>query len=548
MSSTNIPLGKLLKDQGLITEEQIKFSLIEQKITGEKIGECLRRLGLISDTDLARAISLQSDFPFINLSGFIPEMQLLKRCPSQIAKQFNILPVSYDNKKLTFAISDPFSATTKEVVFRTTGYLPDFFVGSEIEIKKLIERFYYLLDHPIEQEIDKVILSLKRDPLSDIDISGLIENILSVALSYRTTDVHITPSDITTRIMFRIDGMMTLSYVLPVKLHQRLITNLKIKSEMDISEQRKPQDGRMSFNFLGDNFDIRVSTIRTNNGENMVLRLLPSRGNTILGLNDLGFEEEQLKRISSLFTKPNGILLVTGPAGSGKTTTLYAALKEQDAIGKNILTVEDPIEYEFSMIKQTQVNEKAGYTFASAIRNFLRQDPDVILIGEIRDEETAMLAVRAALTGHLVLSTLHTNTALGAIARLKDLGISPYLLSSSLIGIISQRLCRVLCEKCKIAYIPTNEEKKKYFLSDKDIIYQPVGCPSCRETGYRGRIAVSEELVFTSNILSLLAEDAPLTKIKNDAIKEGFYTIDHDALNKLKKGVISIMEIERVLG
>lgn len=548
MSPTPIPLGKLLKEQGLITEEQIKFSLVEQKITGEKIGECLRRLGLISDTDLAKAIAVQSQFSFINLTGFLPEMSILKKFPSQISRQFNILPISIEQNRLVAAISDPFNPALKEAVFRATGLMADFYVSSEVEIKKLIERFYYLLEHPIELEIDRVIMTLKRDPAADIDISTLIDNILSIAVSYRATDVHVTPSDITTRIMFRIDGMMSLSYVLPVAMHQKLITNLKIKSEMDISEQRKPQDGRMSFEFLGDTFDIRVSTVRTNNGENMVLRLLPSRGSSILGVYDLGFDEKQLKKITTLFAKPYGIVMVTGPTGSGKTTTLYAALKEQDSIGKNILTVEDPIEYEFSMIRQTQVNEKAGYNFAGAIRTFLRQDPDVILVGEIRDEETAMLAVRAALTGHLVLTTLHTNSSIGAVARLKDLRISPFLLSSSLMGVIAQRLIRVLCDKCKLHYEPNQEEILRYSLDNTDTLFAPKGCPSCRETGYRGRIVVSEVMQFTPHILALLAEDAPLTTIEQDAKLDGFTTMSEDAALKLKKGITSIAEIERVLG
>lgn len=543
-----VPLGKLLKEQGLITEEHIKFALIEQKITGEKIGECLRRLGLISDVDLAKAISIQSKVPYISLSGFLPDMNILKRFPANLARQFNILPLSINQNKISVAISDPFNQTLKDVIFRSTGLTSELFVASEIEIKKLVERFYYLLEHPIEQEIDRVIMQLRRDPNVDIDINTLLDHILSVGVTYRATDIHFTPSDITTRIMFRIDGLMTLSYVLPIAIHQRIVTNIKIRSEMDISEQRKPQDGRMSFEFLGDSFDIRVSTVRTNYGENVVLRLLPSRGSSILGINDLGFSSTQLKIIKKLFAKPYGIVLVTGPTGSGKTTTLYAALKEQDAIGKNIITVEDPIEYEFSMIRQTQVNEKAGYTFASAIRTFLRQDPDVILVGEIRDEETAVLAVRAALTGHLVLSTLHTNTAIGAVARLRDLGISPFLLSSSLAGVIAQRLIRKLCPYCKVPHEPTQEEKERFGLNDGDTIYRAGSCPQCRETGYSGRMVVSEVMTFNERMLALLGENAPLNQIEEEAKQSGFITMFQDACEKLKAGITSISEIERVLG
>jgi type IV pilus assembly protein PilB len=348
--------------------------------------------------------------------------------------------------------------------------------------------------------------------------------------------------------MFREDGVLRPAHVFPSGLHNRLITNIKVRAGMDISEQRKPQDGRMSFEFLGELFDIRISTVRTNFGENMVMRLLASKGSSVFNMKDLGFEREKIQTLERLFSSPYGMVLVTGPTGSGKSTTLYAALREQDAIGKNILTIEDPIEYQLLLIRQTQVNEKAGYTFSAAIRTFLRQDPDVMLIGEIRDEETALLGVRAALTGHLNLSTLHTNTALGALARLKDLGVSSYLLSTSLVGVLAQRLVRKLCIYCRKHYEYTSEELQAYTLPEDGKYFQAVGCSQCRDTGYHGRECVSELLICSEPILRLVANDAPLGDILDQARLEGFSELINSGRQKVISGITSIEELRRVLG
>lgn len=348
--------------------------------------------------------------------------------------------------------------------------------------------------------------------------------------------------------MYRIDGVMQLAHVFPHILHSRMITNLKVRAGIDISEQRKPQDGRLTFEFLGEVFDVRVSTVRTNFGENMVMRLLASRGSSMFSIRDLGFEKKNVDTLHRLFAHPYGMVLVTGPTGSGKTTTLYAALREQDTIGKNILTIEDPIEYELMMIRQTQVNEKAGYTFATAIRTFLRQDPDVMLVGEIRDEETAILGVRAALTGHLVLSTLHTNTAIGALARLKDLGISSYLLSTSLVGVLAQRLIRKLCQQCKKEVTYPAELLEPYELPVDQAYFEAGACKYCNDTGFIGRECVSEVLEFSDPILRLIAEDAPLGLIYDQASKEGFTDLMYSARQKVVAGITSLEEFHRVMG
>jgi len=526
----------------------IAFALYEQSATGERLGECLIRLGFITDNDLARVLADQSGSPFMDLRTFAPDREIMEKIPAQMARQQLILPLYIEEGRLHIAVSDPYDKTASELIFRITGRTPVIHIAGMNELKKLIERFYFLLEHPVEEEISSVTERLKLDPGAEVNVAGLVDKLLNSAISLRVTDVHITPSDLSSRIMFRIDGVMRPAHIFTSGLHNRLVTNIKVRSGMDISEQRKPQDGRMSFEFLGDAFDIRVSSVRTNFGENLVLRLLPSRGGSSFSIRDLGFEGQDLEKLVRLFSLPHGMVLVTGPTGSGKTTTLYAALREQDAIGRNILTVEDPIEYEFLMTRQTQVNERAGYTFASAIRTFLRQDPDVILVGEIRDRETAVLGVRAALTGHLVLSTLHTNTALGALARLRDLGISSYMLSTSLVGVIAQRLVRLLCPHCKRPWSPPPDLLEECGLQAGAEYYQPSGCGKCRETGYHGRVAVSEILTFSRELVKLVAEDASFREIEDQARKEGFTDMWASGRKKVFSGKTSIMELKRVMG
>ena len=548
MNETRKPLGTLLKDRGLVAEQQIQFALTEQKATGEKLGECLLRLGIITDSELALALSKQTGKPYIDLQSFSPDGDAIRTIPAHIARTHQILPMRVNGQEIEVAISDPYDMNAAQIILRATGLRTKPFVAAEGEIRKLVERHYYLIEHPVDEEISKIILQSSRGAGSEVDVSGLTDLVFTSAIIQRGTDVHITPSDKSCRIMFRIDGVLEPKYIFPSRIHTKLVTNLKVKAGMDISEQRKPQDGRMSFEFLGDSFDIRVSTVKTNFGENMVLRLLPSRGEALLNLEQLGFNGKQMGQIQDLFSKPYGIILITGPTGSGKTTTLYATLRRQNAIEKNIVTVEDPIEYQFLMIRQTQVNSRAGYTFASAIRNFLRQDPDVILVGEIRDKETASLATRAAITGHLVLSTLHTNSAIGALARLRDLQISPYLLSTALSGIVAQRLLRRLCPFCKTESRPTPEESEVMKIGMDETVYRRQGCSHCRGTGYSGRTAVAEILSFSGDLLKRIARDEPISEIQEQAKAENFSPIREQAREKILSGITSPEEVRRVIG
>jgi type IV pilus assembly protein PilB len=541
------PIGRLLKENNLVTEEHIQFALVEQKATGELMGECLMRLGLVTDTQLARVLAAQADIPFIDLSAFIPDREVLAMIPANMARQKQVLPLWQKEGKLHVAVPDPYDPSPGEAVFRYTGVAPVIHVGAATQLKKLIERFYYLLENPVDERINEVTAKLKANPSAEVDVDALTTHLLAEAISVRATDVHVSPSEISSRINFRIDGVMRLAHVLSSSIHPRLVSNIKVKSGMDISEKRKPQDGRMHFEFLGDEFDIRVSSVRSSSGENIVMRLLGA-GSSAMVMGDIGFEGDQYRLIKNLLSKPNGIFLVTGPTGSGKTTTLYAALRAQDVIQKNIVTVEDPVEIEFSMIRQTQVNLQAGYTFASAVRTFLRQDPDVILVGEIRDEETAVMAVRAALTGHLVLSTLHANSATGALARLNDLGVSPYLMSTALVGVMAQRLFRKLCVRCREQYHPPQHEMDALNLPADGTYYRAAGCRDCGGTGYLGRTAVAEVLPVSESIKELISSDASVQEIESAAKKEGFYDLQEAGRKKVVDGVTSVEEFVRVLG
>jgi len=379
-----------------------------------------------------------------------------------------------------------------------------------------------------------------------VDTEKLVRLLIMSAINSRATDIHITPTNKTTQIHYRIDGILYPFYSFPIEVHSRVISSIKVKAEMDISEQRKPQDGRLSFDFLNESYDIRVSTLKVTYGENMVMRILAS-SEELYNIRSLGLDPDDITQLRDLLHKPYGMVLVSGPTGSGKTTTLYAALREISSIEKNIVTVEDPIEYQFPLIRQTQVNEKAGYIFSSAVRAFLRQDPDVILIGEIRDGDTATMALRAAQTGHLVLSTVHANDASGAIPRLKDLGMKDYMISSSLICVIAQRLVRALCPHCKQAYDSGEDEHRVFGIQKGTTLYAPVGCPRCIKTGYLGRIMVAEILVISKEIERLISLGSHPFEIKEKAVQEGLVTLSGDGIRKILSGRTSFAEVWRVL-
>jgi general secretion pathway protein E/type IV pilus assembly protein PilB len=541
------PIGLLLKEKGLINENHINYALQEQKITRELIGELLERLGFVTSHDLMVSLSEQWDVPYIDVNAVAPDETSLKIFNKNICLNNVFLPVKKVDRSLEIVTHDTSDDRLGQLIYRQSGLTPQFYLSEKKNIINAINRFYYFLENPIEQLIETEVRILSQDLEMARGMDKLIRYIFHLAVKMRATDIHIRPMRNVLNISFRVDGVITSVMSLPPSL-MRLTASIKLRADMDIAEQRVPQDGRFSENILNNQYDFRASTVVVTHGENIVLRVLPAEG-TIMGLNQLGFFDEHIEIVEKIFNEPFGIILLTGPTGSGKSTTLYAGIRRLNLLEKNVITVEEPIEYEIPLLRQTQVNEKAGYTFANAIRYFLRHDPDVILVGEIRDAETAAIAVTASTTGHLVLSTLHTNNALGVIPRLKDLGIRPFLISDSLIGVVNQRLVRKICSNCKTAYTPSEWEKT--YLRDDTIqeLYRGEGCEVCNGSGYFDRTLVYELLMVNKNLARLIGQEADMNEINEVARKVGGYVDIFDVTaDKIKRGMSTTEEAVRILG
>ncbi|RUM58333.1 MAG: type II secretion system protein E [Persephonella sp.] len=557
------PLGQILKEMGYISQEQIEIALAVQKLhRNKKIGEILEELAFVSPKEIAEALSKQFGRPYINLLDIQPSEEALRLIDQSLANKLEVMPIRITGKILFIALLDPSNEVIIEKLRKLTGYEIEYYITDKDSFYKAIKTHYLILNNPIEKFIRRFI----NDASQKIDVSTRIprffENILNMAILEKTTDIHISPEKLGAHIFFRIDGIMRHYYSYPLDIHNTLVARIKILCNMDIAEKRKPQDGSFTHKLHDEEYDMRVSTVPTAYGENVVIRIL-SKNASLFKLQNLGFEPDVLEKFRRLINKPRGIILITGPTGSGKTTTLYASLREIDILSKNVLTVEDPIEYKFPFIKQTQVNEKAGYTFAKAIRSFLRQDPDVILVGEIRDEETAQMAIRASITGHLVLSTLHTNSAVGAIPRLIDMNIKSYMVASGLLAVSGQRLVRKICPFCRETEEYTIEEfSKKYeydvklieklaepFLDNgKLLINFGKGCEHCRFTGYQGRNTIVELLEIDGEIEDLIAKNETPLQILNKARENGMRTLEEDGLIKVFRGITTVEEVKRVVG
>ncbi len=540
------PIGMLLQEKGIIDDAHIQFALKEQKVTKEMLGEILERLSFATEMDIASVLSHQGNIPYLNVDEILPDERLLKIFNKRLCLHNRFLSYRIDGKSVHVIIAGLDNDKIAQIVTKHTGLNPKFFIGEKSKIINAINKFYYFLENPVEKSIESEIRILSHDREMARSMDNLIKYILHLAIKMRATDIHFRPMDQTLNIGFRIDGVMQSVLAFPSSI-SRLISTIKMKSDMDIAEQRLPQDGRFSESVLSNRYNFRVSSEISPYGENMVLRVLPV-GRAFMGLKDLGFFNRDIKKIEKIFNEPFGIILLTGPTGSGKTTTLYSGIRGLNLLEKNVLTVEDPIEIKMPLLRQTQVNEKAGYTFSSAIRHFLRHDPDVILIGEIRDSETAQTAITASSTGHLVLSTLHTNTAIGTIPRLKDLGIKSYMISDSLIGVVSQRLVRKICRSCKKAYVPEKWEIE--YLKDPSIkkLYRGTGCDLCNNTGYFGRTLVYEFLTIDQELSMMIDAEDSMKNITATAKKKGFKNIFDITLEKIKIGITSVEEAIRVIG
>lgn len=547
----NKPIGQLLEELGFITNEQIKVALSVQKANPVFFGQILQDLDFVTSAEIAEAIALQTNLEYVNLENTVPSREALLLVPKDVAVNRNILPISVDETTFVVATQEVNDLMTLDYLRKVSKKSVKFVVGDKKAISRYTEIFYYQLSNPIEAEIHEMVKLAKED--KEVNVPHLVDLILNSAIKDKATDIHITPEDKISNIFYRTDGVLEYYYSLPISLHAQIVARLKIISDLDISEQRKPQDGAFSYTFLNESFDLRLSSLPTNYGENIVMRLL-GKNASLFNLTNLGLNERNSKKVANYFQKPYGIILIVGPTGSGKTTTLYSALRKIDSLKKNVMTIEDPIEYKFSFIRQTQLNLKAGYDFNAAIRAFMRQDPDVMLVGEIRDAQTAELAIRASITGHLVLSTLHTNDAIGTIPRLEDLEIPSYLIGSGLLAVIAQRLVRKLCIHCKEEVPTTKEELLEHGVSESLIdenpdykIYKAVGCDHCRQTGYSGRNAIVEILEIDKTIDAMITARKPTQEISDYAIKNGMVTLKDNGFENVLNGHTTFEEIARVV-
>ncbi|MFH1081051.1 MAG: ATPase, T2SS/T4P/T4SS family [Pseudomonadota bacterium] len=545
-----VRIGDILLAKALINQNQIKIVLSQQKITGELFGDAVVKLGFVTSTELGYALAEQAGMEYVDLSQHPISEEALKLIPKEVAESTGFIPIDVADGKLKIGVMNPSNIIAIDKVVSLTKTQPKVYMVDPDNFRECLEKSYFFLENPILQNRDKIIHDIKEaGTAGGNEITSLTDMIFMDGIRKNATDIHVSPASDSIHVFYRTDGVMHYEHGLPKIVHSGIVSRIKILSKLDIAETRLPQDGSFAYAFLNKNYDIRVSTIPTLYGENVVMRILAGTG-ALLRIDTLGFHEQSAREIKALFQKPYGVILVAGPTGSGKTTTLYAALREINLLERNVITIEDPVEYKLSMVRQSQVNEKAGYDFAFAARNFMRQDPDVMLIGEIRDEETAKIAIRTSITGHLVLSTIHTNDALTSIPRLLDLKVDKFLLSTSLLAIIAQRLARKICAYCKTAHIPNDHEKRLFqeYGMTVEKIFRGQGCDRCNGLGYMGRIVIGEILFIDDEMRGLFYTDVPITAMHATAVKKGMIPLKQDGLIKVAQGITSLEELIRVAG
>ena len=554
-----IRLGEALVLSNAITEEQLQQALEEQKTSGKKLGELLIDKGLITEDLIAQILGAQLGYPIIDLSNITISPDVQNLVPSSVLKKSQVLPIEFaeDNINiLRVAMADPLDVNAMDDISIITGCQIEPLIATPRSVMVAIDKFYgsdevasALEEYAKEKFGDDDINEEINDDINNSPIVVLVKEMIEKAARQRASDIHIEPMEKSVRVRYRIDGALYEKGKYDIKIMPALSARIKIIGGMDISEKRKPQDGRITQMVDRLEYDIRVSVLPTVYGEKIVMRLA-SKTALNREKSKLGFRPEEMKRFDHILKNPHGIILVTGPTGSGKSTTLYTALSELNTEYVNIITVEDPVEANIDGINQVHVNPKADLTFASALRSILRQDPDIIMIGEIRDEETASIAVKAAITGHLVVSTLHTNSAASTVTRLEDMGIEPYMVADSVVGIIAQRLVKRICPKCHVQKQMTDTDKFRLRLrgDSNPMIYEPNpgGCAYCNNTGYRGRIGVYEIMPITPALREVISRGGGAEEIQKVALKEGLTTLRLGAAKLVLKGVTSISEVERI--
>ncbi len=546
--------------EGLLTEAQLDAALNEQARVGKQLGRILIESGTISETDLVRTLAKQVGLEYFDLADASIDASAVSLVSESIARRYQAIAVGWEDGKLVVAMADPSNVFALDDIRAITGHDVKTVVTSPTELAATIDRYFR-----IDAEVDTVAqaaadeysesedLSSVSEVLEDAPIVKFVNLLITQAVNDRASDIHVEPTENDLRIRFRIDGVLHEVMRSPRSIQAGVISRLKVMAEINIAERRIPQDGRISLKVAGRSVDLRVATLPIVHGEKVVMRIL-DKGQALLRLEDLGFLPETLERFSTAYHKPYGTILVTGPTGSGKSTTLYATLNILNESHRNIITVEDPVEYRLAGINQVQVHPRAGLTFASALRSILRADPDVILVGEIRDRETAVIAIEAALTGHLVLSTLHTNSAASTPMRLVEMGVEPFLVTSAIDCVVAQRLARRLCDHCKEAYQPTEAELVEAGWSPEElsgpdwpVLQRAVGCSSCGKTGYRGRFAIHEVLLLSEELERMIIERRSTDDLVKVAVMEGMISLKKDGLRKVGLGLTSLEEIFRVV-
>jgi len=567
-------IGEIFVSSGLITEEQLQQALEKQRQlkSQEQIGDLLVSMGLITERDRVRALGEQWGVPYIDLTELKVEEDVTSVISQELARRFKVFPVSRSPKKITLAMKNPLDIFAIDEIRLITGKEVEPVIAIEEDIINAISNNYRvevnvtdavtdvmrdLNDGALELtdgegDDDNISIEQLKELSGEAPIVRLANMIITRGITDKASDIHIEPAKDCLRIRYRVDGILIDGMQLPKKTQASITSRFKIMADMDIAEKRAPQDGRISATIEGKPFDFRVSTLPAVFGEKIVMRVL-DKSNISVGLNKLGLLPYTFEMFESMISRTYGIILVTGPTGSGKSTTLYSVLAKLNSGEKNILTIEDPVEYELNGITQSMVNTRAGMTFAAGLRSMLRQDPNIIMVGEMRDQETAMIAIEAALTGHLVLSTLHTNDAPGSVARLLDMGVESFLIASSIVGVLAQRLLRCVCPKCKEQYVPPKDAIKRLGMNldilDKGEVtfYRGRGCDHCKGTGYKGRVGVYELMPVNDKVRELILARASSYAIREAAIEAGMRTLKDDAMEKILLGITTLEESLRVI-
>ncbi len=557
------PLGQLLIGKGLIQQAQLERALDEQKRTGHQklLGEVLVELHFCTEDQIVETLAQAYSVPYARVSPKIADPKVIQVLPKEFLEKHQTLPLYLVEGVLTIAVPEPANVFLLEEIERLSGYQVQVVAATARDIKSTLQAYLpndkvFVIDDIIE-EVEPEEFNVIEQPVQDVvnleaaagdsPVIKLVNYVIYNAVKEGASDVHVEPGDNVLRIRYRIDGCLVEKLRPPHQMHAAVASRIKIMAGLDISERRLPQDGGIHVMMEKRPVDLRVSTMPAKHGEKVVIRIIDNERASV-NLEKLGFEYDTLKAWRKLISLPNGIVLVTGPTGSGKSTTLYASLQELNNAEVNICTVEDPIEYALTGVNQFQVNEKAGFTFAGALRSLLRQDPDILMVGEIRDIETSKLATQAALTGHLVLSTLHTNDAPGAITRLYNLGTEPYLVGATLVGVMAQRLVRKLCQHCKESYTPNPNESRQIerLAGNIDKLFKANGCQQCRNLGFTGRIGIYELLVPDDEMIELISQGRTLNDLRDHAKKQGMTTLRGDGMEKVKAGITTLEEIYRV--